>query len=192
MDDRAVKISKFLSLVLRHQPEKIGLILDQSGWASTPQLIEASRRSGFEFTLKELQNVVVGNDKKRFSLSEDGLRIRANQGHSIKVELGHAPTAPPEILYHGTAERFLASIKQQGLIKGKRQHVHLSADVDTATKVGRRHGKPVVLSVEAGRMRQDGFIFYLSTNGVWLTEGVPSQYLTGTVPRQFSEWSVAD
>ena len=192
MDDRAVSISKFLSLVLRHQPEKIGLSLDQSGWASTPQLIEASRRSGFEFTLEELQNVVVGNDKKRFSLSEDGLRIRANQGHSIKVELGYAPTAPPETLYHGTAERFLASIKQQGLIKGKRQHVHLSADVDTATKVGRRHGKPVVLRVEAGRMRQDGFIFYLSANGVWLTEGVPVQYLTVTVPRQFIEWSVAD
>jgi putative RNA 2'-phosphotransferase len=192
MDDRAVKISKFLSLVLRHQPGKIGLSLDQSGWATTSQLIEASRRSGFEFTLEELQNVVVGNDKKRFSLSDDGLRIRANQGHSIKVELGYAPTAPPEILYHGTAERFLASIKQQGLIKGKRQHVHLSADVDTATKVGRRHGKPVVLRVEAGRMRQDGFIFYLSANGVWLTEGVPVQYLTVTVPRQFIEWSVAD
>jgi putative RNA 2'-phosphotransferase len=157
--------------VLRHQPEKIGLSLDQSGWASTPELIESSRRSGFEFTFEELQNVVVGNDKKRFSLSEDGLRIRANQGHSIKVELGYAPTAPPEILYHGTAERFLASIEQQGLIKGKRHHVHLSADVDTATKVGRRHG------IEAGRMRQDGFIFYLSVNGVWLTDRVPVHYL---------------
>jgi putative RNA 2'-phosphotransferase len=177
MDDRAVKISKFLSLVLRHQPEKIGLSLDQSGWASTPELIESSRRSGFEFTFEELQNVVVGNDKKRFSLSEDGLRIRANQGHSIKVELGYAPTAPPEILYHGTAERFLASIEQQGLIKGTRHHVHLSADVDTATKVGRRHGKPVVLRIEAGRMRQDGFIFYLSVNGVWLTDRVPVHYL---------------
>ncbi|HMB28668.1 MAG TPA: RNA 2'-phosphotransferase [Blastocatellia bacterium] len=177
MDDRAVRISKFLSLVLRHQPEKIGLSLDQSGWASVEQLIEASRRRGFEFTLEELQNVVDGNDKKRFSLSEDGLWIRANQGHSIKVELGYAPTAPPEILYHGTAERFLTSIKQQGLMKGKRHHVHLSADVDTATKVGRRHGKPVVLRVKAGLMCQDGFIFYLSANGVWLTEHVPVQYL---------------
>src|SRR5262245_21106979 len=135
MDDRAVRISKFLSLVLRHQPEKIGLNLDPSGWASVGQLIEASRRSGFEFTLEELQNVIAGNDKKRFSLSEDGLQIRANQGHSIEVELGYAPTPPPEILFHGTAERFLTSIKQQGLIKGKRHHVHLSADVDTATKV---------------------------------------------------------
>jgi putative RNA 2'-phosphotransferase len=177
MDDRAVRVSKFLSLVLRHQPEEIGLSLDQSGWASAPRLIEASRRRGFDFTLEELQNVVAGNGKKRFSLSEDGLWIRANQGHSIEVELGLAPPAPPEILYHGTAERFLTSIKQQGLIKGKRHHVHLSADVDTAMKVGRRHGKPVVLGIEAGRMSQDGFIFYLSANGVWLTDRVPVQYL---------------
>jgi len=177
MDNRAVQISKFLSLALRHQPEKIGLRLSQSGWASVKELIEASRRSGIEFTLEELQNVVASNDKKRFSLSEDGLLIRANQGHSIEVELGYAPTAPPDVLYHGTAERFLTSIKQQGLIKGKRHHVHLSADVDTATKVGRRHGKPVVLKVEAGKMRQDGFVFYLSANKVWLTECVPAQYL---------------
>src|SRR5215813_2199162 len=177
MDNRAVRISKFLSLVLRHQPEKIGLSLDQSGWAPVEQLIEASRKHGVEFTLEELQNVVASNDKERFSLSEDGLWIRASQGHSIKVELGYAPTAPPEILYHGTADRFLTSIKQQGLIKGKRHHVHLSADVDTAMKVGRRHGKPVVLRIEAGRMRQDGFVFYLSANGVWLAEHVPIQYL---------------
>jgi len=182
MDDRAVRISKFLSLVLRHQPEKIGLSLDQAGWASATRLIEAARLRGFDFTLEELQNVVSGNDKKRFSLSEDGLLIRANQGHSVKVELGYAPTAPPEILYHGTAERFLTSIKQQGLIKGKRHHVHLSADVDTATKVGRRHGKTVVLRIEAGLMHRDGFVFYLSANGVWLTEHAPIQYLSGTVP----------
>jgi len=140
-------------------------------------LIEASRSRGVEFTLEELQNVVASNDKNRFSLSEDGLWIRANQGHSIEVELGYSPTAPPDILYHGTAERFLTSIKQRGLIKGKRHHVHLSADVDTATKVGRRHGKPVVLRIEAGRMYRDGFVFYLSGNGVWLTEPVPVQYL---------------
>jgi putative RNA 2'-phosphotransferase len=183
MDDRAVRISKFLSLVLRHQPEMIGLNLDQAGWASATQLIEAARLRGFDFTLEELQNVVDGNDKKRFSLSEDGLLIRANQGHSVKVELGYAPTAPPEILYHGTAERFLTSIKQRGLIKGKRHHVHLSADVDTATKVGRRHGKPVVLRIEAWLMHRDGYVFYISANGVWLTEHVPVQYLIDTVPR---------
>lgn len=177
MDNRLVKISKFMSLVLRHKPEKIGLRLSESGWASVEELIEAARRRGVEFTLEELQNVVASNDKKRFSLSEDGLRIRANQGHSIDVDLGFSPVAPPEILYHGTAERFLTSIKQLGLIKGKRHHVHLSADPDTAAQVGQRHGKPVVLRVEAGRMYLDGFVFYLSANGVWLTESAPVQYL---------------
>ncbi|HKQ76750.1 MAG TPA: RNA 2'-phosphotransferase [Blastocatellia bacterium] len=137
--------------MLRHQPEKIGLRLSQSGWTSVEELIEASRRRGIEFTLEELQNVVASNDKKRFSLSEDGLSIRASQGHSIEVELGYAPTAPPDVLYHGTAERFMTSIKKQGLIKGKRHHVHLSTDVETATNVGRRHGRPVVLKVEAER-----------------------------------------
>jgi putative RNA 2'-phosphotransferase len=177
MSDRVVRISKFLSLVLRHQPEKIGLSLNQSGWASVDQLIEASRSRGVEFTLEELQNVVASNYKNRFSLSEDGLWIRANQGHSIEVELGYSPTAPPEILYHGTAERFLTSIKQQGLIKGRRHHVHLSSDVDTATKVGRRHGQLVLLRIEAGLMYRDGFVFYLSANGVWLTDHAPVQYL---------------
>jgi putative RNA 2'-phosphotransferase len=177
MNKSMVRISKFLSLTLRHQPEKIGLRLSESGWASVEELIEASRRSGVEFTLEELQNVVASNDKKRFSLSEDGLRIRANQGHSVEVDLGYAPNIPPEILYHGTAERFLASIKQQGLVKGKRHHVHLSADADVAMKVGRRHGRPVVLRIEAGRMYRDELVFYLSANGVWLTESVPIQYL---------------
>src|SRR5262245_33471675 len=177
MDNRAVQISKFLSLVLRHRPEKIGLKLSQSGWASVEELIKASRQRGIEFTLEELQNVIASNDKKRFSLSEDGLSIRANQGHSIEVELGYAPTAPPDVLYHGTAERFLTSIKKQGLIKGKRHHVHLSADVGTAANVGRRHGKPGVLKVEAGKMRQDCFVFYLTANKVWLAEHVPIQYL---------------
>lgn len=177
MSDRAVRISKFLSLVLRHQPEKIGLRLDESGWAPVERLIEASREKGIEFTLEELQYVVANNDKKRFAFSADGLLIRASQGHSIEIELGYEPAEPPEVLYHGTAERFLTSIKEQGLIKGKRHHVHLSADVETATKVGQRHGKPVALRVEAGRMRQDGFVFYISENGVWLTESVPVQYL---------------
>jgi putative RNA 2'-phosphotransferase len=177
MSDRTVKISKFLSLVLRHQPEKIGLRLDEQGWTPVERLIEASRENGIEFTLEELQHVVANNDKKRFAFSPDGLLIRASQGHSIEIELGYEPAEPPEALYHGTAERFLTSIRQQGLIKGKRHHVHLSADVETAMKVGQRQGKPVALRVEAGRMRRDGLIFYLSENGVWLTERVPLQYL---------------
>ncbi|MGE0130017.1 MAG: RNA 2'-phosphotransferase [Blastocatellales bacterium] len=177
MSDRKVKISKFLSLVLRHQPEKIGLKLDESGWTSVEHLIEAARRHGIEFTLEELQHVVANNDKKRFSFSGDGLSIRANQGHSIEIELGYEPAEPPEVLYHGTAEKFLTSIKQQGLIKGKRHHVHLSADVETAVKVGQRHGKPTILRVKAGQMYQDSFVFYISANGVWLTERVPVQYL---------------
>ncbi len=184
MNKREVRISKFLSRVLRHRPEEIGLELDRSGWAPVERLIEAARDHGFEFTLEELSYVVANNDKKRFSLSQDGLWIRANQGHSIEVDLGYAPALPPEVLYHGTAERFLTSIKQQGLIKGQRHHVHLSADVDTAMKVGRRHGKPIALRVEAGAMSRDGFIFYLSANGVWLTERVPVQYLTFQVHSQ--------
>lgn len=177
MNDNQVRISKFLSYALRHQPEKSGISLDQSGWASIEQLIEASRANGIELTREELQNVVDNNDKKRFALSEDGHSIRANQGHSIKVDLGYNPAAPPEILYHGTADRFLASIKRQGLIKGSRHHVHLSMEAEVAQLVGQRHGKPVVLKVRAGEMRKDGFVFYLSANGVWLTEHAPAHYL---------------
>lgn len=177
MKDRTVRISKFLSLVLRHQPEKIGLRLDKSGWASVDRLIEAARENGIEFTLEELQYVVANNDKKRFAFSPDGLLIRASQGHSIEIELGYEPVEPPEVLYHGTAESFLTSIRERGLIKGKRHHVHLSADVETAMKVGRRHGKPIALRVEARQMRREGLVFYLSENGVWLTEHVPVQYL---------------
>ena len=177
MSDRETRISKFLSLVLRHEPEKIGLELDESGWASVSQLIEASRKKGIEFTIEELQSVVANNDKKRFSFSEDGLLIRANQGHTIEVELGYDPVPPPEILYHGTTERFLGSIRKQGIVKGSRHHVHLSTDVDTAITVGRRHGKPIVLIVESGRMHQNGFVFYMSANRIWLTEHVPARYL---------------
>jgi putative RNA 2'-phosphotransferase len=177
MDKREVKISKFLSLVLRHEPEKIDLKLDEAGWASVAELMTACRSNNFEFSLEELHRVVANNDKKRFSLREDGLFIRANQGHSVDVELGYQPATPPETLFHGTTERFLDSIKEQGLIKGQRHHVHLSADVETARNVGQRHGKPAILQVRAGQMQQDGFVFYISTNGVWLTEHVPVSYL---------------
>lgn len=177
MDKREIKISKFLSLVLRHKPEEIGLKLDEAGWVPVAELMAACRDNDFEFTAEELRRVVANNDKKRFSFSEDEILIRANQGHSVEVELGYQPAMPPETLFHGTADRFLDSIKKQGLLKGKRHHVHLSADTETAANVGQRHGKPVVLKVNAGQMLQDGFVFYISTNGVWLTEHVPVSYL---------------
>ena len=177
MTSRAIRISKFLSLVLRHQPDKIGLELDEAGWTSVEKLMEASRKQGIEFTLEELRSIVANNDKKRFSFSADGFQIRANQGHSIEVELGYEPAPPPETLYHGTAERFLNSIREKGLIKGRRHHVHLSADFETAAKVGQRHGKPVVLQIKSGKMQHDGYTFYISANGVWLTEHVPVPYL---------------
>ncbi len=177
MNPKAIKISKFLSLVLRHEPERIGLALDAAGWVSVDELLAACRAHGNSISLEQLQEVVADNDKKRFSFSEDGCLIRANQGHSVEVELGYETAIPPAKLFHGTAERFLASIKEQGLLKRQRHHVHLSADIETATNVGQRHGKPVVLQVESEKMQQDGFVFYLSTNGVWLTEHVPVPYL---------------
>lgn len=177
MNQPAIQISKFLSLVLRHEPEKIGLTLDAAGWVSVDDLLAACRANGKAISLEELQDVVASNDKQRFSFSDDGSLIRANQGHSVEVELGYEAAIPPASLFHGTAERFLASIQEQGLLKGKRHHVHLSADIETATKVGQRHGKPTVLQVDSGKMHQDGFIFYFSTNGVWLTEHVPVPYL---------------
>jgi len=177
MQNRFVKTSKFLSLVLRHQPEKIGLSLDQAGWVSVDELLQACRSRGIPLTKDELDDVVASNDKQRFSFSEDGSRIRANQGHSVEVELGYQPTTPPEELYHGTVERFLVSILANGLSRGKRHHVHLSANSETAQKVGARRGKPVILKVLSGRMQRDGYLFYCSRNGVWLTDSVPPQYL---------------
>lgn len=177
MQKGLVKTSKFLSLVLRHDPGKIGLTLDQAGWVAVDDLLAACTTHGVKLDRALLETVVRQNDKQRFSFSEDGTRIRANQGHSVEIELGYAPATPPELLYHGTATRFLAAIRQQGLLKGARHHVHLSADVETAMRVGQRHGQPVVLTVKAAVMHQDGFAFYLSANGVWLTEHVPSGYL---------------
>ncbi|HKX27397.1 MAG TPA: RNA 2'-phosphotransferase [Blastocatellia bacterium] len=177
MEQRLVKTSKFLSLVLRHNPGKIGLQLDQAGWTLVEELLSKCRAHGVKLTAEELREVVARNDKQRFSYSEDGLMIRANQGHSIEVDLEYEPALPPAVLYHGTAEKFLPSIKEQGLIKGRRHHVHLSADLETAHRVGQRHGQPVVLRVRAGEMQEAGFLFYLSANGVWLTEQVPVPYL---------------
>lgn len=178
MTQSLVKTSKFLSLVLRHEPNKIGLTLDPAGWVAVNELLSACAAYGVNLNRALLETVVRQNDKQRFSFSEDGTRIRANQGHSVEIELGYAPAPPPELLYHGTATRFLASIRQQGLLKGARHHVHLSADVETATRVGQRHGPPVVLTVNAAAMQQAGYTFYLSANGVWLIEHVPPDYLT--------------
>jgi putative RNA 2'-phosphotransferase len=184
MQNRMVNISKFLSLVLRHQPDKIGLKLDPAGWVSVEELLEACQSYVLPLTKNELETVVTGSDKQRFSFSDDRLQIRANQGHSVKIDLGYQPTAPPEELYHGTVERFLMSILEGGLSKGKRHHVHLSADLDTARKVGARRGVPIILRVMSGQMHRDGYLFFCSENGVWLTDKVPPEYLEVISPEQ--------
>ena len=175
--EKVIKISKFLSLVLRHEPQRIGIELDAAGWVAVSELLRACRAHGQPLSPEELRQVVFGNDKQRFSFSEDGQKIRANQGHSVPVELGYGAAVPPRILYHGTVEKFLASIRAEGLKKGARHHVHLSPDERTAARVGSRRGRPLILKVESGRMHEDGYEFFLSANGVWLTEHVPPQYL---------------
>ncbi|MEN9667334.1 MAG: hypothetical protein RLZZ326_3697 [Planctomycetota bacterium] len=173
----SVRTSKFLSLVLRHKPEEIGLVLDGNGWASVEELIRLANGHGTRLTKDLLEQIVAENDKQRFALSDDGERIRASQGHSIEVDLALSPVQPPAVLYHGTASRFVESIRAGGLHSANRRHVHLSADVATATKVGQRHGKPVVLVVKAGGMAAAGHLFFLSANGVWLTERVPVEFI---------------
>ncbi|WP_406200325.1 RNA 2'-phosphotransferase [Streptomyces sp. NBC_01017] len=176
MDERrTVKVSKYLSKHLRHQPERIGLTLDEGGWVEIETLIAAATAHGFRFTREELDHVVAANDKQRFAI--DGTRIRASQGHSIDVELGLPPATPPAHLYHGTVAGNLAAIRSAGLLPMNRHDVHLSADRETATRVGARRGRPVVLSVDAGAMHSDGHVFHVSANGVWLTKAVPPEYL---------------
>lgn len=170
-------ISKFLSLVLRHQPEKIGLSLDENGWADVTELLSLSKNANVKFSLEDLINVVHENDKQRFVFGEGNTKIRANQGHSINIDLALDAIIPPNTLYHGTALVNLPSILKEGIKKQKRQHVHLSEDMDTATKVGSRHGKPVDLSANAIQMHQDGTHFYKSENNVWLTDFVDAKYI---------------
>jgi putative RNA 2'-phosphotransferase len=183
MDDkRLVRVSKYLSKHLRHEPEALGLTLAPGGWVEVEALLAAAASSGMHIRRAELDEVVARNSKKRFSLDETGRLIRANQGHSVKVDLQLECMEPPEVLYHGTAARLLDAIRRDGLLKMSRHHVHLSADRDTARQVGGRHGRPVVLKVAAGAMHREGHAFYRSANGVWLTEHVPPQFLqlTGT------------
>ena len=179
MSDRIVETSKFLSYVLRHQPDAIGIVLDSEGWADIAALIGAAAQHGRRLDRDLIGEVVRSNDKKRFAISSDGLRIRAVQGHSTAtVQLQHVQTAPPPLLYHGTATRFLDAIRREGLRAGARHHVHLSPDHATAVAVGSRHGKPAVLRIDAAAMAADGFRFFLSENGVWLTNEVPPAYLS--------------
>jgi RNA:NAD 2'-phosphotransferase (TPT1/KptA family)/predicted DNA-binding transcriptional regulator YafY len=172
-----VSISKFLSLVLRHQPQLIGIELDGQGWASIDELLKQANAHGYALNLELLNHVVETNSKKRFAFDESGRKIRASQGHSVDIELGYQAQTPPEILYHGTGEKSVPAIQQTGLEKRSRQHVHLSKDIETAIQVGSRHGKPAIFNVLAGEMYKNGYVFYLSENKVWLTDAVPAQFL---------------
>ena len=170
----SVRVSKFLSLVLRHDPGRIGIRLDEAGWTGVSELLAACAAHGVSITRAELTELVAASDKQRFALSADGQRIRANQGHSVEVDLQLVAAAPPATLYHGTVASAVSSIRAGGLVRGKRHHVHLSADVETASKVGARRGEPVILAVRAGDMAAAGHAFYRSANGVWLVEHVPA------------------
>lgn len=175
-EERRSKISKMLSYVLRHKPEKIGITLNDGGWTDVKELLEKAQKE-VVFDFNELKEVVQNCDKQRFSFSEDFCNIRANQGHSVKVKLDFKEIAAPPILYHGTVEQFIESIKKKGLLPQKRHHVHLSKDIETATKVGERRGKPIILKVDAQKMQDAGFRFYISDNGVYLTDSVPKRYI---------------
>jgi putative RNA 2'-phosphotransferase len=177
MKKSRLSYGKFLSLVLRHKPETIGITLDPQGWANVNKLLEGCRKRNLKLDRETLIRIVEADDKQRFQLSPDGLKIRACQGHTILVDLEQEPTVPPDKLYHGTTERFLPSILKRGLVKGRRLYVHLSPDMDTARKVGSRRGPVSILEVRSGEMHQNGYRFYQAANGVWLTDHVPAQYL---------------
>lgn len=168
--------SKYISLILRHKPETIGITLDEHGWANVDELIAGIAKTQ-SFDLAMLEEIVATDNKQRYSFNEEHTLIRANQGHSIPVDVELKEIVPPEILYHGTGEKYVASIDEQGLIPKSRLYVHLSKDEETAVNVGKRHGKPVVYKVHSGDMQKDGYVFYQSVNGVWLTKSVPVKYL---------------
>ena len=176
------KTSKFLSLVLRHEPGKIGLSLDEAGWASVDDLLAKMQSHGHRINRELLIEIVRSSDKQRFAFNDCKTHIRANQGHSIQVNLDYESAKPPPVLFHGTVGKFLEAIAEQGLCKMERHHVHLSADEITASKVGQRRGKPVILKINATKMHEDGYEFFLSANGVWLVEHVPIGYIGFPTP----------
>ena len=178
-DKQLTHISKFLSLVLRHQPQTIGILLDQNGWVDVDELLDKSNNYGINIDREILHHIVATNSKKRFAFNDTLDKIRASQGHSVDVELGYINQKPPEILYHGTGEKSVQSILDTGLEKRNRQHVHLSSDLETAIKVGQRHGKSFVFKILAEQMYDDKYEFFISDNGVWLTDNVPTKYLKG-------------
>lgn len=176
-----IELGKFISLILRHKPEVIGITLDENGWADTKELLSGINASGRYIDLTILERIVRENNKKRYSFNGDKTKIRANQGHSVHVDVEMKEMLPPNELYHGTADRFLESIREKGILKMNRQYVHLSADVETAKTVGKRHGKPVVLVIDTRKMVEDGYHFWLSDNGVWQSEEIKWEYVKETL-----------
>lgn len=176
-NSRLVKISKYLSKHLRHQPERIGIKLAPGGWVAVDELLAACKKHSFPINRIELNEAVTSNDKRRFSFDSTGTLIRANQGHSVEVDLQLEPASPPDVLYHGTGHGAVEAIIRTGLCKMSRHHVHLSSDMATAQKVGARHGRPVVFTVDVTAMQEEGYTFYCSENGVWLVDRVPPEYL---------------
>ena len=170
-------LNKFICLILRHNPSLIGITLDQNGWADTQKLLNGLNMAGKKINMEQLIAIVNTDNKNRFSFNFDKSKIRANHGHSLSVDLDLTESVPPDLLYHGTSEKFIDSIKQNGIQKRTRQHVHLSTDIEKAIAVGKRHGNPVVLIINTKQMFLDGYKFYLSENGVWLTDSVPYQYV---------------
>ncbi|MBX9666766.1 MAG: RNA 2'-phosphotransferase [Candidatus Obscuribacterales bacterium] len=172
-----IKLSKHLSLVLRHRPDLADVFPDNAGWVDVESLLAGLARTGTHLDRDELELIVTESDKQRFKLNEDKSKIRANQGHSYQIDLGYAPQKPPELLFHGTASKYLRSIRAEGLIKRLRHHVHLASNLETAAKVGKRHGELVLLTIRSGQMFDKGYEFFLSDNGVWLTESVPAEFI---------------
>jgi putative RNA 2'-phosphotransferase len=176
-EEELLRLSKFLSTVLRHRPERIGIVLDAQGWTPVEELLLRARAAGVALDRETLDEVISWNNKQRFALDASGTKIRASQGHSVPVSLGYAPQKPPDVLYHGTSRSAVEPILRSGIEKRRRHQVHLSLDQATAAEVGRRHGPPVVLAIDAARMHADGHLFYCSANGVWLTDAVPAAYV---------------